>query len=761
MDTAEDEVDPLDAFMDGLTSNVEPVQNSAHQRQRGEAMFGEDADADNLEPVGDLDLLALNEKRKKKKDIPIIDHSKMDYPPFKKAFYHEPTEISEMTPEEVADMRLEMDGIKVKPKDAPRPVRKWAQMGLSQQTLDVLHQIGFTKPTSIQAQAIPVVLSGRDMIGVAKTGSGKTLAYGMPIIRHVLDQPDLKPMDGPIALILAPTRELATQIMGELKPFLKASNLRITAALGGDPISHQIAAIKRGVHVLVGTPGRLIDLLQSNSGRVLRLNRVTYVVIDEADRMFDMGFGLQITRILGNVRPDRQTLLFSATFPKAMADLARKTLTNPVEVNIGGLSTVPPEITQVVKVVEPTADKKLEVVLFHLGQFFNNEPDALALIFVERQETAEDMLQRCMKRGYPCNAIHGGKDQTDRTDAINDFRNGHISLLIATSVAARGLDVPQLKLVINYDCPTHLEDYVHRCGRTGRAGNTGTAITLIEDPGQERFAVHVAKALKQSGQEVPPELQKMADVFFEKVKNGTEKYFGGGFGGKGLDKLDAARNQERKREKRALKGDFGDESDSEPEPLPEITKTPAVVAAPGQTGVVEEAEPEWMQILKGAVDVIKTERPALDTPKAMTAMERARAAALSVNGRLSKGGAVRAGQPIDNKGPDAGAFHATITINPFPQKARWAVTNRTNVAKILEQTGTSITTKGTYYPPGSGPKEEADLPPLYILVEGDTENQVADAMHEIRQHLRDGAMADDSGQGARGATGRYNVLRPT
>jgi ATP-dependent RNA helicase DDX46/PRP5 len=746
MDTAED-IDPLDAFMNGLDTTASLPEATAPKR--GEAMFGEDTEP-TLQSVGD-DMFALVPK-KKKKEIPTIDHSKVNYEPFRKSFYTEPIEISDMTEEEVADLRLELDGIKVKPADVPRPVLKWAQMGLSQQTIDVLQQIGYTKPTSIQSQAIPIILSGKDMIGVAKTGSGKTLAFGMPIIRHALDQPPLKSLDGPIALILAPTRELSLQIVAELKPFLKASNLKVACAYGGAPISDQIAAIKRGVHVLCATPGRLIDLLQSNQGRVLRFNRVTYVVIDEADRMFDMGFGPQVAKIMANVRPDRQTLFFSATFPRTISDLARKTLTNPAEVIIGGTSVVAPEITQVIKVIPPNEpEKKVDQVLLHLGQVYAQDEDARALIFVERQEMAEDLFNKLLKKGYPCNTIHGGKDQHDRTDAISDFKNGAIPLLIATSVAARGLDVLQLKLVINYDCPTHLEDYVHRCGRTGRAGNKGTAVTFIENPGQERYAIHLVKALKASGCAVPDDLKEMADAFWKKVEAGTEKMFSG-FGGKGLDRLDAARNLEKKREKRLHKGEFGDDgSDSEEEILPppvvDAAATPAANDKPTE-------EPAYRKILERGIVVHKAE-PRKDDKK-LSLSERVALAAQEVNSRLSRKGTIHHGQPIDNKGPDAGAFHSTIEINDFPQKARWAVTNRTNVAKILESTGTSITTKGTYYPPGKEPGEN-DLAKLYILVEGDTENVVQAAMMEITRLLRDGTMAAEEAGSAR-PTGRYSVM---
>jgi ATP-dependent RNA helicase DDX46/PRP5 len=782
----EDDVDPLDAFMADLS---ETHTNGAVPQ--GQALFGDDIEPD-MTAVEEEDLFALAASKKKKKEVPVIDHKKVEYEPFRKNFYTEPAEISQMTPEQIADLRLELDGIKVKPDNVPRPVTKWAQMGLLQQTMNVFEELGYTKPTSIQSQAIPIAESGMDLIGVAKTGSGKTLAFGIPMIRHVLDQRPLKSADGPIVLILAPTRELSLQIVAELKPFLKASNLKIACAYGGPPISEQIAMIKRGgIHVLCATPGRLIDLLQSNSGRVLSFKRISYVVLDEADRMFDMGFEPQVMKILANIRPDRQAILFSATFPKNMAALARKALTKPVEVIIGGRSVVAPEITQVITVVPNSYEKKISQLLWQLGQLFDQNDNAQALIFVERQETAEDLLARIMRKNYPVNTIHGGKDQTDRTDAINDFKSNIIPILIATSVAARGLDIPELPMVINFDCPTHLEDYVHRCGRTGRAGNKGTAVTFIENPGQERFAVHLMKALKQSGQEIPHDLEEMSKTFGAKVKAGDEKWYDPGFGGKGLDKLDAARQMEKKREKSALKGAFndGDQSDEEAElplplPLPIVKKADAATGAgrattPGTPGAsaADDDQPAYMKLLTAKVIVKKTERPTVDPSKPMSAMERVRAAANKVDGRLSKKGMIHHGQPIDNKGPDAGAYHSTIEINDFPQKARWAVTNRTNVAKILDSTGTSITTKGTYYPNGKEPtagklltnslqssfakqKTEGDLPKLYILVEGDTENVVTSAILELTRLLREAtvAAADDSSTAGRALPGRYSVV---
>jgi ATP-dependent RNA helicase DDX46/PRP5 len=283
--------------------------------------------------------------------------------------------------------------------------------------------------------------------------------------------------------------------------------------------------MKKGAEIIVCTPGRMIDLLTANSGRVTNLKRVTYLVLDEADRMFDMGFEpqvrksrcsctlsltllLQVMKIVNNIRPDRQTVLFSATFPKQMDSLARRILKRPLEITVGGRSVVASEIDQIVEV--RSEDSKFNRLLEILGQTYNEDKDCRTLIFVDRQEAADNLLRELMRRGYPTMSLHGGKDQVDRDSTIADFKAGVVPIVTATSVAARGLDVKQLKLVINYDVPNHMEDYVHRAGRTGRAGNKGTCITFIT-PEQERYSVDIYRALQASNAIVPPELEKLAN----------------------------------------------------------------------------------------------------------------------------------------------------------------------------------------------------------------------------------------------------------
>lgn len=784
----DDEVDPLDAFMNSLEAPVEsdPLDRLGSGRQEA-VVFNSDDEPD-LDAMGDAsDDIAAMIKKSKKKEIGQVVHSKMNYQPFRKNFYSESLEIAEMTNEEVDELRADLENITVKGKDAPRPIQKFAQGGFGAQIMQIINELQFSTPSSIQSQALPAIMSGRDTIGVAKTGSGKTMAFVLPMFRHIKDQPPLETMDGPIGMIMAPTRELAVQIHRDCKPFLKALNLRAVCAYGGAPIKDQIAELKRGAEIVVCTPGRMIDLLAANNGRVTNLRRVSYVVMDEADRMFDMGFEPQITKILMNVRPDRQTILFSATFPPKMEVMARKALKNPVEILVGGKSVVAAEITQIVEVRE--ANTRFIRLLQILGELFYEDDDIRCLVFVERQETADELFKELSKKNYASVSIHGGREQIDRDEAIQNFKQGVFPIMIATSVAARGLDVKQLKMVVNFDCPNHNEDYVHRCGRTGRAGNTGTAVTFVL-PEQDRFAAFLVKSLTESKQEVPENLKALADKFNKKVEAGETKKYGGGFGGKGIERLDAARQAEEGRMRKQYRTEDQPEEDETTETKKESGKEETTTKA---AEAAESMVPAHLaSILRNAMNVQKAEPPPPSAndgpgksggrPKGLDPMEAARQAAMNITNRVggNKGtstpthppilnlqethtntplpGAARAGQHVDNHGPDAGAFHATLEINDFPQRARWAVTNRTNTSKILDTAQVSITTKGNYYPPPKGP-EEGELPKLYILVEGPTKIIVEDSMAELVRLLKEGTIAALEGEASKPqASGRYSVV---
>lgn len=754
-DDDEDDVDPLDAFMAENAAVLTTVERGS--RLAGEVMNDQESDVE--EERVEEDILAMVAKRiaQKKKDIVGIDHSKQNYEDFRKDFYVEPEELSGLSEAEVDAMRLELDGIVIRGKDCPKPMLNWGQCGMSADTLDQIQRLGYENPTSIQSQAIPAIMSGRDTIGVAKTGSGKTMAFLLPMFRHIKDQRPLEMMEGPIAMILTPTRELAVQIHKECKPFLKVLNLRAVCVYGGPPIKDQIAEFKRGAEIVVCTPGRMIDILAANQGRVTNLRRITYTVLDEADRMFDLGFEPQVMKIINNIRPQRQTVLFSATFPKSMEALARKILRGkPVEITVGARSVVAPEITQKIEIRPKDPDSlKFNRVLEILGDLYNTDEDARTLIFVDRQEAADSLLSQLMRKGYPCNALHGGKDQYDRDSTISDFKAGIFPIMVATSVAARGLDVKQLKLVINYDCPNHMEDYVHRVGRTGRAGNKGTAITFISED-QERYAFDIAKALRLSQVDIPAPLQVLADAFAAKVKSGLEKSSAAGFGGKGLAKFDTARDNE-KRVQRKIYGE-DDEADDDKDKILENESdnddqetdrvNPEEVKAVAELGTSANADaPIRVERVTAQMKQTTMSKPNVGT-KALDPVAAARARIDAINNRIKTGS-----KPMEQvaSNPDAGEYRAMMEINDYPQKARWNVTNRTNIAKVLEATGTSITTQGQYVKPGS--TAPAGVPKLYLLVEGPTELCVTDAVKELRRLLAEGTMAD-----ADASSTRYKVV---
>ena len=761
----EDDVDPLDAFMAEL--DYKPIKTAqkpigqAAKQQEPEALYSDDDYGVEAEDDADAKKLLAIANKRKKKDIPTTDWSKTEMIAIRKNFWVEPSELNNLSEADITDLRLELDGIKVSGKDVPKPVQKWGHCGLSRATLDIIADMGFEKPTPIQMQAIPTIMSGRDVIGVAKTGSGKTMAFLLPMFRHIKDQPPLKDMDGPIGLIMAPTRELAVQIHKDCKPFLKIMGLRAVCGYGGAPIKDQIAELKRGAEIVVCTPGRVIDLLAANQGRVTNLRRVSYVVLDEADRMFDMGFEPQVMKIFANMRPDKQTILFSATMPRIIDSLTKKVLKTPVEITVGGRSVVAKEIEQIVEVREETT--KFLRTLELLGELYENDEDARSLLFVERQEKADDLLKELMNKGYPCMSIHGGKDQIDRDSTISDFKKGVIPILIATSVAARGLDVKQLKLVINYDAPNHMEDYVHRAGRTGRAGNKGVAVTFVT-PTQENCAPGIAKALEQSEEPVavPEQLNAMRKAHRDKVKSGSAKD-SSGFGGKGLDRLDAEREAARNRERKVhnAEGEEEEEKDEEKEKKDDEKHERALSAIRQAASSIQSRQEVDITFKISEIKPGREGDPAggaggQSSKGGNNALDKVSSAVNAINSRLGKAGQLRAGQPIDNKGPDAGAFHATLEINDFPQKARWAVTNRTNVFKVLEATGVSITTKGSYYAPGKEPPAGAE-PKLYVLIEGDTELSVSSALTELTRLLREATIADAEGQSRAPASSRYTI----
>jgi len=485
-------------------------------------------------------------------------------------------------------------------------------------------------------------------------------------------------------------------------------------------------------------------------------------------------------KIINNTRPDRQTVLFSATFPKQMEALARRVLENPLEIQVGGKSVVADTVTQYVEVLEE--DQKFFKLLEVLGNYY--DPEKRVLIFVDTQDAADNLFKELVGKGYACLSLHGGKEQVDRDQILNDFKTGDCPVLVATSVAARGLDVKQLHLVINYEAPNHLEDYVHRCGRTGRAGNFGVAYTFIT-PQQDRYAGDIIKALKQSKQDVPPKLQEIWDQFAK--QNPTKVGGGGGFGGKGLEKIESDREEFLKKQKKALGiEEEGEEEsaiteDGKPKitlpnlplipglnapPLPTLLTNPAAVAANPLLNVLSTnlSAPTAANSAPLAPPIVPSNDPALATAPvaekkvldvAQNALKAAKSKALALQQKLAANpgtnSAASAPPTVHTitlpesllaaipKAPESSStFNAEVEINDYPPQAKFKVTNKDNISRISEYSGAAITTRGTYFPPGKVPKEGERK--LFLYVEGASQFIVDKAVNEVKRCLTEATL---------------------
>ncbi len=342
-------------------------------------------------------------------------------------------------------------------------------LGLAPALNDALKRANFTQPTPIQNQAIPLALNGHDILGLAQTGTGKTLAFGLPLIDHLLAQPGKPDPKTAKALILAPTRELVNQIADSLRNLTKKTKIRVATVVGGQSINKQIMFLARGTDILVATPGRLIDLMDRGA---VNLGSVKHLVLDEADQMLDMGFIHALRRIAPELGTPRQTMLFSATMPKQMEELSRAYLTNPQRVQVSPPGKAADKITQSIHFVEkPAKPAKLREIL-------SADMDALTLVFSRTKHGAEKLMKGLVADGFNAASIHGNKSQGQRDRAIKAFRAGEVNVLVATDVAARGIDIPGVAYVINYDLPEVPDNYVHRIGRTARAGREGEAIAF-------------------------------------------------------------------------------------------------------------------------------------------------------------------------------------------------------------------------------------------------------------------------------------------
>ncbi|MGC7411395.1 DEAD/DEAH box helicase [Pandoraea pneumonica] len=370
------------------------------------------------------------------------------------------------------------------------PTPGFDSFGLHADILRAIAEQGYTSPTPIQAQAIPVVLSGRDVMGAAQTGTGKTASFSLPIIQRLLPDANTSasPARHPVrALILTPTRELADQVAENVRLYASHTPLRNTVVFGGVDMNPQKDALRRGVEILIATPGRLLDHVEQ---KTVNLGQVKMLVLDEADRMLDMGFLPDLQRILNLLPKQRQTLLFSATFSNEIKKLASSYLTNPLTIEVARRNATADTVEQVVYEV-PEDDKRAAVV-----QILNERDLKQVIVFVNSKIGASRLARQLERDGVVTAAIHGDKSQNERMQALEAFKQGGIQALVATDVAARGLDISDLPGVINYDLPYNPEDYVHRIGRTGRAGASGEAISLCA-PDERKHLVEIEKLIKR------------------------------------------------------------------------------------------------------------------------------------------------------------------------------------------------------------------------------------------------------------------------
>ena len=343
-------------------------------------------------------------------------------------------------------------------------MNKFEEMALPKEIIATLSEMKFSEPTPIQEEAIPHAMKGKDILGSAQTGTGKTAAFGIPLIARLMSNPKGS------ALVMTPTRELATQVLTQLRLMLgKSRDIKTALLIGGDSMSKQIRQIRDRPRIIVGTPGRINDHLDRG---ILKLKHADFLVLDETDRMLDAGFTVQIEKVMTFLAPQRQTLLFSATVAPNIARIAEKYLNDPVRVSVSKSSTPAPNIKQ--DTIKVSDGEKYTSLLTSL-----DERDGSIIVFVKTKRGTEKMAKRLQKEGHSAEAIHGDLKQSKRDRVIASFRKMKYRILVATDVAARGLDIPHIEHVINYDLPQCAEDYVHRIGRTARAGATGSALSFI------------------------------------------------------------------------------------------------------------------------------------------------------------------------------------------------------------------------------------------------------------------------------------------
>lgn len=381
-----------------------------------------------------------------------------------------------------------------------KPILSLAEAGLPENLIPIFETSKILTPTTIQSVAWPVALAGKDVTAVACTGSGKTLAYLVPLMVHITMQPPVEQGQGPVGIVLVPTRELAKQITFDCNKYGKCLDIRTVCIYGGNGRQFQIKDLEVMPQLVIATPGRLLDFLENG---IISLKRCSFIVVDEGDRMMDMGFGPQLKKVLSQVRPDRQCFMCTATWPSTLSDLANEYMRNPVLLNVGSVEyPTNPNINHEIKVVESEA--KLETLVSILKPL----KEKRVLVFVDTKSACDALVEELKTNEIPAVGLHGQKSTKDRMSALLDFRAGRSLVVVSTDVASRGIDIRDLEHVVIYDFPRRIEDYVHRVGRTARGTGKGNAVSLFTKD-NSKSAPMLVKLLEDAGQKVPRELRRM------------------------------------------------------------------------------------------------------------------------------------------------------------------------------------------------------------------------------------------------------------
>ncbi|CCW60193.1 unnamed protein product [Phytomonas sp. EM1] len=678
---------------------------------------------------------------KKLRRLRYIDHRTVAYRAIRKDFYVVSPEVRALSEEARKGLLRELDGAKLRGRDPPPPLLRWDATGLPDRLLEVLQRRGFDAPFAVQSVGLPCLMAGRDLLVTAKTGSGKTLAYALPLVRHCVDQGRCGKGEGPVGLILVPTQELAGQVDGLVRELCEAVGLRAVASYGSTPLAENIRAAKAGCEVMTCTPGRLLDLLTVNNGNSVTLRRVSFVVVDEADRLFDSGFMEHVEAFLKNIRPDAQVAMISATMPRPLKKIVTEFMHDPIEITVGGRPTPASNVEQRFyffkeEVYEFDVEKRKESERFvKLMQILGEECDAenqrLILIFVQRREEVDEIMAKLSSLGYRGRVatLYSGMDPIDREFALEHFTPGKQFILVATAVAERGLDIPFLDLVINYTLPNHYEAYVHRIGRTGRAGRKGHAISFFVHGKDDDIALELVDGLVRAEQHVPEELfecaTKMRELRRDGKANSQASFYRGYLKAKKQLFMDINKKEQVREAAKAagldgyLSSEEGIDSDVESNAGGEsdIVPVSASTAASNAGDAMSTALTLRKADVNGALVLSSQQEDRI--AKALAFAKKTTEAETSENG-------------------DDIRFQVEYPINDLSNVVRGKLQSAAFLRSVMEETNTSIVKKGVYYDPKykySQKLKETERP-LYFLIIGKTTEAVQSARLKLNE-MRD------------------------